>query len=98
MRVDSELILASLQGMNDNGDPALPIHDALVAPVRCAPQAQAKMVESFERIVGRISPCVVNIKAQKVPHMGDGASHSPGSSPFLAVAFFSLVIVRSFRI
>jgi hypothetical protein len=35
MRVDSELILASLQGMNDNGDPALPIHDALVAPVRC---------------------------------------------------------------
>jgi len=62
MRIDSELILSALEGMQDAGDAALPVHDALIVPARCAPQAHDLMIESFEKIVGRVSPCTVNIK------------------------------------
>jgi hypothetical protein len=62
MRIDSELILSALRAVNDNGDPALPVHDSLIVPARCANQTAAKMVESFEQIVGRVSPCRVKIK------------------------------------
>jgi hypothetical protein len=62
MRIDSELILAALQDMHDAGDPALPVHDALIAPARCASRAADLMVQSFEKIVGRASPCTVKIK------------------------------------
>jgi hypothetical protein len=62
MRIDSELILNALRAVNDNGDPALPVHDSLIVPARCANQTAAKMVESFEQIVGRVSPCRVKIK------------------------------------
>jgi hypothetical protein len=83
MRIDSELILDALRGMNDAGDPALPIHDALVVPARCADQAEDKMVESFERIVGRVNPCTIKIKSRNVPHTGivpPGSSASPLAS------------------
>jgi hypothetical protein len=69
MRIDSELILGALRAMNDNGDAALPVHDALIVPARCATQATAKMVESFEKIVGRANPCSVSIKGGSDPHM-----------------------------
>ena len=71
MRIDSELILSALEGMQDAGDPALPIHDALIVPARCALKARDLMVEAFERIVGRVSPCTVNIKQQSVLQMGE---------------------------
>jgi hypothetical protein len=71
MRIDSELILSALRGLNAVGDPALPIHDALLVPARCANQAAAKMVESFEQIVGRVNPCQIKIKAGNVLHMGE---------------------------
>jgi hypothetical protein len=83
MRIDSELILDALRGMNDAGDPALPIHDALVVPARCADQAEDKMVESFERIVGRVNPCTVKIKSRNVPHMGE-RHPGPPAPPFAA--------------
>ncbi|MCG2628298.1 hypothetical protein L6654_16830 [Bradyrhizobium sp. WYCCWR 13023] len=70
MRIDSELILTALKAVNDAGDPALPVHDALVVPARCAGRAQAAMSDSFERIVGRVNPCNIKIKRQIVPHMG----------------------------
>jgi hypothetical protein len=62
MRVDSEMILSALRASNDNGFGALPIHDALVAPARSIGLAAEKMVEAFERIVGRANPCHVKIK------------------------------------
>jgi hypothetical protein len=71
MQIDSELILSALKGLNDAGDTALPIHDALLVPARCANQAAAKMVESFEQIVGRVNPCQVKIKAGNIRHMGE---------------------------
>jgi hypothetical protein len=80
MRTDSELILSALRAMNDNGDAALPVHDALIVPAHCATQTAAKMVETFERIVGRISPCTVNIKRRSVLHMGDSCLPSSSSS------------------
>jgi hypothetical protein len=70
MRIDSELILDAAEAVNDAGDPALSIHDALIVPARCAGQTASKMVESFERILGRVNPCTVKIKVQKVPHTG----------------------------
>jgi hypothetical protein len=71
MRTDSELILSALEGMQDAGDPALPIRDALIVPARCALKARDLMVEAFGRIVGRVCPCTVNIKQQSVLQMGD---------------------------
>jgi hypothetical protein len=71
MRIDSELILAALKMVNDAGDPALPVHDALIVPARCADQAAAAMHQSFERIVGRVSPCHVKIRPGNVLHMGE---------------------------
>ena len=62
MRIDADLILSALRGMHGAGEPALPIHDALMVPARCAPRAADLMVQSFERIVGRASQCTVNIK------------------------------------
>jgi hypothetical protein len=77
MRIDSELILSALKGMNAAGDAALPVHDALIVPARCANQAAVKMVESFEQIVGRVNPCQIKIKAGNLPHMGEGARSLP---------------------
>ena len=72
MRTDSELILTAMRAINDNGEPALPVHDSLIVPARCATQTTAKMVEVFEKIVGRVNPCSVNIKGKSVLHMGEG--------------------------
>ena len=72
MRTDSELILTAMRAMNDNGEPALPVHDSLIVPARCEAQTTAKMVEVFEKIVGRVNPCSVNIKGKSVLHMGEG--------------------------
>jgi len=72
MRTDSELILTAMRAMNDNGEPALPVHDSLIVPARCEAQTTAKMVEVFEKIVGRVNPCSVNIKGRSVLHMGEG--------------------------
>ena len=72
MRIDSELILSALRGMHDAGHPALPIHDALIVPARCASQAANLMGQAFERNVGRVSPCPVKIKGKNVLHMGEG--------------------------
>jgi hypothetical protein len=80
MRIDSELILGALRAMNDNGDPALPVHDSLIVPARCANQASAKMVEVFEQIVGRANPCSVNIKGESVLHMGETLPPPPALS------------------
>lgn len=71
MRTDSELILTAMRAMNDNGEPALPVHDSLIVPARCEAQTTAKMVEVFEKIVGRVNPCSVNIKGKNVLHMGE---------------------------
>jgi hypothetical protein len=60
-----------------NGFGALPVHDSLIAPARFINLAAEKMVEAFETLVGRASPCQVKIKGIKVPHMGEGASTSP---------------------
>jgi hypothetical protein len=72
MRIDSDLILGALRASNDGGFGALPIHDSLIAPARCIGSTVANMVEAFERIVGRVNPCKVKIKAVKVPHMVEG--------------------------
>jgi hypothetical protein len=77
MRIDSELILGALKASNDDGIPALPIHDALIAPAHSIDRAAEKMVEAFEKIVGRVNPCQVKIKARKVPHMGEGERLPP---------------------
>ena len=77
MRIDSELILTALKGLNAAGNAALPVHDALLVPARCVNLARAKMVESFEQIVGRINPCQIKIKAGNVPHMGEGGASPP---------------------
>jgi hypothetical protein len=70
MRVDSALILSALKAANDDGFGALPIHDALVAPARCIDLAAEKMVEVFEKVVGRANPCKIKIKTARVPQMG----------------------------
>jgi hypothetical protein len=62
MNADSELILSAVKAVNATGDVALPVHDALIIPSRIAHLAQAKMVESFERKFGRLSPCNVKVK------------------------------------
>jgi hypothetical protein len=62
MNADSELILSAVEAVNTTGNVALPVHDALIIPSRIANLAQAKMVESFERKFGRVSPCNVKIK------------------------------------
>jgi hypothetical protein len=77
MRIDSELVLSALKGLNAAGDAALPVHDALIVPARRANQAAAKMVESFEQIVGRINPCQIKIKGGNLPHMGELACSPP---------------------
>jgi hypothetical protein len=82
MRIDSDLISAAQTAVNDCGDPALPLHDALIVPARCANRAADKMTECFEQIVGRASPCTVKIKRQNIPHMGETRVFSPGSSSF----------------
>jgi hypothetical protein len=73
MRIDSKLILNAVKIVNDRGDPALPIHDALIVPARCVENAASAMCESFERIVGRANPCSIKIKSQNVPQMGERA-------------------------
>jgi hypothetical protein len=55
MRIDSELILGALRALNDEGIPALPVHDALIAPAHCIDRAVEKMAEVFEKMVGRVS-------------------------------------------
>jgi hypothetical protein len=70
MRTDSEVILSATQAVNHAGAPALPVHDALIVPAQSADLAKAKMVESFERIVGSVNPCTVKIKPGNLPHMG----------------------------
>ena len=77
MRIDSELILGALSASNDDSIPALPIHDALIAPSHSIDKAAEKMVEAFETIVGRVNPCQIKIKGKKVPHTGDRARFSP---------------------
>lgn len=72
MRIDSELILGALGASNGDGIPALPVHDALIAPAHSIDRAAEKMFESFEKTVGRINPCQIKIKEKKVPHTGDG--------------------------
>jgi hypothetical protein len=62
MRIDSELILTALKIVNDAGEPALPIHDALMVPSRCADKAEAAMREAFERTFGKAATCDVKIK------------------------------------
>ena len=72
MRIDSELILGGLRATNGDGIPALPIHDALIAPAHSIDRVVENMVEAFETMVGRVNPCQVRIKGIKVPHMGEG--------------------------
>jgi hypothetical protein len=86
MRIDSEIILKALTDVNRAGDHALPVHDALIVPARCANQTAAKMVESFEQILGRVNPCQIKIKAGLVPHMGERPSSPASRLPDLAVA------------
>jgi hypothetical protein len=74
MRIDSELILGALDAANDDGIPALPIHDSLIAPAHSIDRAAGKMTEAFEKIVGRVNPCQIKIKLGKVPHMGERVS------------------------
>jgi hypothetical protein len=62
MRIDSQLILSALRAVNDNGDPALPVHDSLIVPARCANRTAGKMVGCFEQTIGRASPCRVGIQ------------------------------------
>lgn len=71
MRIDSELILGALRALNNDGLPALPIHDALIAPSYSIGRAAEKMVEAFETIVGRVNPCHIKIKGGRVPHTGE---------------------------
>ena len=80
MRIDSELALGATKAMNDNGAPALPVHDALIVPARFANQATAKMVEVFEQIVGTANPCTVSIKGDSSSaayHKVDSAAAGP---------------------
>jgi hypothetical protein len=81
MRIDSELILGALVASNDDGIPALPVHDALIAPSHSIDLAAEKMEEAFETIVGRVNPCQIKIKRKKVPHTGDRDGFSPTSIP-----------------
>jgi hypothetical protein len=81
MRIDSELILGALGASNGDGIPALPVHDALIAPAHSIDRAAEKMFESFEKTVGRINPCQIKIKEKKVPHTGDGGRFSRTSIP-----------------
>jgi hypothetical protein len=74
MRIDSELILGALGSLNDDGIPALPVHDALMAPAEFIDRVAEKMAESFARTVGRANACNIKIKGEKVPHMGERAS------------------------
>jgi hypothetical protein len=85
MRIDSEVILTATQAVNEAGDPALPVHDALIVPARSADQTAAKMVESFERIVGRVNPCNIKIKAGNLPHMGK-RDRLPSAPPLSSAA------------
>src|ERR1700738_2471994 len=62
MRRDSDMILTAVAAANEHGFGVLPIHDALVAPARYIDVAAEKMVEAFEKIVGRANPCRVEIK------------------------------------
>ena len=57
MRKDSDMILTAVAAANEHGFGALPIHDALVAPARYIDVAAEKMVEAFEKIVGRANRC-----------------------------------------
>ena len=81
MRIDSELILGALRESNDVGIAALPVHDALIAPSHSIDRAAEKMVEVFETTVGRVNPCQIKIKVQRVPHMGERERGSPASFP-----------------
>jgi hypothetical protein len=88
MRIDSELILGAQRAVNDAGIPPLPIHDALIIPGCHAEATRAKMIEIFEQIVGRVSPCDVKIKRPNDLHVGE--SFSPPSSPSLLSSSFPL--------
>ena len=77
MRIDSELILRALKAANDNGIPALPVHDALIAPAQFINQVAEIMVEAFTTVIGRVNSCQIKIKGIKVPHMGEGTG--PGA-------------------
>jgi hypothetical protein len=79
MRIDSELILRALKASNDDGIPALPVHDALIAPIQSIDRVAENMVEAFETLIGRVNPCQIKIKGIKVPHMGEVGGTSPGS-------------------
>ena len=74
------MILGALRAINDNGDAALPVHDALIVPTRCVNQAVAKMVESFERKCRCVNPCSVSIKGRSVLYMGETAFPPPLSA------------------
>jgi len=86
MRTDSELILTALKVVNDAGEPALPVHDSLIVPARCAGLAEAAMHESFARIVaGSVagaSHCKVKVNHPSDPHMGERPCPVP-SGPVL---------------
>jgi hypothetical protein len=81
MRIDSELILSAVKAVNGRGNPALPIHDALIVPARYAEQAASAMFESYERIVGRSNPCTIKIKGPNVPQMGERLDGPSASTP-----------------
>jgi hypothetical protein len=85
MRADSEVILDALKTVNDYGDPALPIHDALIVPARCADRAKAAMEDTYRRIVGNVSPSQVKEKRSGLPEtshiMGSEGGPLPASLP-----------------
>jgi hypothetical protein len=63
MRQDSDLILASTRACLNSGIAALPVHDSLIVPLRCAQRAAAILVENFERRYPAASPCRVTTNA-----------------------------------
>jgi hypothetical protein len=66
MRRDSDLILAALKAANDNGILALPVHDALIVPRRCQNHTAQLMGDAFDRVIGGLNPCKVQVKQAAV--------------------------------
>lgn len=59
MRQESDILLAALERLAEQGIPALPLHDAVLVPKSMATRARATMEQEALRITGSPIPCKI---------------------------------------
>ncbi|MDN3575019.1 hypothetical protein [Methylobacterium longum] len=72
MRLDSDIALETVRGCQKAGLPVLPVHDAMITPVRHEGRVAEIMEASAAKVLKAVSPCRVKVTGHRVPQMPSG--------------------------